>query len=261
MSERQSRMSVDRELRIAETFVELADTLVADFDVIEFLHLVTTRCVELVDVAATGVVLADPGGSLMAIAASDERARLLELFEMQNDEGPCRDCYQLGGAVVNIDLAAAADRWPHFAPRALDEGFRWASALPMRLRDQVIGALNLFDPANGGLSADQLRLAQALADAATIGILQQRSVRQSEVVARQLQVALTSRIVIEQAKGVLAERLQITVDAAFAVLRAGARSRNMLLSDLAREVTSSNASPADLARLLGPAVADLHRPS
>ncbi len=253
-------MSVDRELRIAETFVELADTLVADFDVIEFLHLVTTRCVDLVDVAATGVVLADPSGSLMAIAASDERARLLELFEMQNDEGPCRDCDQHGGAVVNIDLAAAADRWPHFAPRALDEGFRWASALSMRLRDQVIGAVNLFDPAAGGLSADQLRLAQALADAATIGILQ-RSVRQSEVVARQLQVALTSRIVIEQAKGVLAERLQITVDAAFAVLRAGARSRNMLLSDLAREVTSSNASPADLARLLGPAVADLQGPS
>jgi GAF domain-containing protein len=130
----------------------------------------------------------------------------------------------------------------------------------MRLRDQVIGALNLFDPATGGLSDDQLRLAQALADAATIGILQQRSVRQSEVVARQLQVALTSRIVIEQAKRVLAERLQITVDAAFAVLRAGARSRNMLLSDLAREV-SSNASPAELARLLGPAIADLHGPS
>jgi hypothetical protein len=114
----QSRMSVDRELRIAETFVELADTLVADFDVIEFLHLVTTRCAEFVDVAATGVVLADPSGSLMAIAASDERARLLELFEMQNDEGPCRDCYQYGGAVVNIDLAAAADRLPHFAPGA-----------------------------------------------------------------------------------------------------------------------------------------------
>jgi transcriptional regulator with GAF, ATPase, and Fis domain len=262
MSERQPRMTVDRELRIAETFVELADTLVADFDVIEFLQLVSTRCVELVDVAATGVMLADPGGALMAMAASDERARLLELFEMQNDEGPCRDCYQHSDAVVNIDLAAAASagRWPHFAPRAIEEGFRWANALPLRLRDQVIGALNLFDPAAGGLSADQLRLAQALADAATIGILQQRSVRQSEVVARQLQVALTSRIVIEQAKGVLAERLQISVDTAFAILREGARSRNMLLSDVAREVTSSNASASDLARLLGPAVADLHGP-
>jgi transcriptional regulator with GAF, ATPase, and Fis domain len=260
MSERQPRMSVDRELRIAETFVELADTLVADFDVIEFLQLVSTRCVELVDVAATGVVLADPNGALMAMAASDERARLLELFEMQNDEGPCRDCYQHGDAVVNVELAAAADRWPRFAPRAIEEGFRWSNALPLRLRDQVIGALNLFDPAAGGLSADQLRLAQALADAATIGILQQRSVRQSEVVARQLQVALTSRIVIEQAKGVLAERLQISVDTAFAILREGARSRNMLLSDVAREVTSSNASASDLARLLGPAVADLHGP-
>lgn len=255
-SERQALMSDQRELRIAETFVELADTLVADFDVIEFLHMVTARCVELISVAATGVVLASTDGRLVAVAASDERTRLLELFEMQNDEGPCLDCYRLADPVVNVDLRVAAQRWPIFTPRALGEGFCWVNAVPLRLRSHVIGALNMFDPAGGGLDEHQLRLAQALADAATIGILQQRSVHQSEVIARQLQIALTSRVVIEQAKGVLAERLQITVDVAFEILRAGARSRNMLLSDVARSVTASGLSTADLERLLGPAVTD-----
>jgi hypothetical protein len=239
-------VAINREQRIAETFVELADTLVDDFDVIDFLQKVAAGCVELLEVTATGVVLADQNGTLVAVAASDERARLLELLEVQNDEGPCRDCYQLGAAVVNVDLAAAHERWPTFAPRAVTGGFRWANALPLRLRQQVIGALNLFDSRKVGLGSDQLRLAQALADAATIGILQQRSIRHSEVLAGQLQAALTSRVAIEQAKGVLAERLHIGVDAAFAVLRAGARSRNMLLSEVAREAASSSAEAADV---------------
>jgi len=241
----------NREQRIAETFVELADTLVADFDVIDFLQMVAARCVELVEVTATGVVLADSSGALITVAASDERARLLELLEVQNGEGPCRDCYRLAEAVVNVDLESARERWPQFAPQAIRGGFRSANALPLRLRSQVIGALTLFDASLEGLGADRLRLAQALADAATIGILQQRSVRQNEVVARQLQAALTSRIVIEQAKGVLAERLRVGVDEAFAVLRGGARSRNMLLSDVAREVAGSPSGTADVLNLLG----------
>lgn len=243
-------MIIDREQRIAETFVELADTLVADFDVIDFLQIVAARCVELLDVAAAGMVLADKGGSLVMVAASDEQARLLELFEVQNDEGPCRDCFRLGAAVVNVDLDGARERWPLFAPHAISQGFRSANAVPLRLRNQVIGVLNLFDTRLAGLGGGPLRLAQALADAATIGILQQRSIRNSEVVAGQLQAALNSRVVIEQAKGVLAERLQISVDDAFAVLRAGARSRNRLLSDVAREVASP-AAGADLAELVG----------
>jgi hypothetical protein len=250
----------NREQRIAETFVELADTLVADFDVIDFLQMVAARCVELLDVAATSVVLADQSGSLMAVAASDERARLLELFEVQNDEGPCRDCYRLGEAVVNVDLESARERWPQFAPQAISGGFRSANALPLRLRSQVIGALNLFDARLEGLGAGRLNLAQALADAATIGILQQRSVRQNEVVAGQLQAALTSRIVIEQAKGVRAERLQIGVDEAFAVLRGGARSRNVLLSELAREVASSSSGALDVMDLIGSQAATLEEP-
>jgi hypothetical protein len=237
---------MSREQRLAETFVELADTLVDDFDVIDFLQILAARCVELLAVAAAGIVLADAGGSLRPVAASDERARLLELFEVQNDEGPCRDCYQLGTAVANISLDAPHERWPQFSPRAVAAGFRAASALPLRLRSEVIGSLNLFHSEPAGLGSDELRMAQALADAATIGILQQRSIRRGEVVAGQLQAALTSRIIIEQAKGVLAERLTISTDDAFTILRAAARNRNRLLSELARDVASGSADAAEL---------------
>jgi ANTAR domain/GAF domain len=248
---------MDREQRLAETFVELADTLVDDFDVIDFLQVLAARCVELLDVAAAGIMLADPGGSLMTMAASDERARLLELFEIQSDEGPCRDCYRLGAAVVNVDLEGARERWPQFTPQAISGGFRSANALPLRLRSQVVGSLNLFHAGTGGLDGPELRMAQALADAATIGIVHQRTIRRGEVVAGQLQLALTSRIVIEQAKGVLAERLRISPDNAFEVLRGAARSRNRLLSDLARDITSGS---ADAAQLLQHAPAERSQP-
>jgi ANTAR domain/GAF domain len=239
---------MDREQRLAETFVELADTLTDEFDVIDFLQVLAARCVELLDVAAAGIMLAGQGDSLMTVAASDERARLLELFEIQNDEGPCRDCYRLGTAVVNVDLHGARERWPQFAPQAIADGFRSANAVPLKLRSQVVGSLNLFHAGAGGLSSGELRLAQALADAATIGILQQRTIHRTEVVAGQLQAALTSRIIIEQAKGVLAERLKISTDDAFEVLRGAARSRNRLLSDLARDVTSGSADAVQLLR-------------
>jgi ANTAR domain/GAF domain len=239
---------MDREQRLAETFVELADTLVDDFDVIDFLQVLAARCVELFEVGAAGIMLAGQGGSLVTVAASDERARLLELFEIQADQGPCRDCYRLGAAVVNVDLDQARERWPLFAPQAISAGFRSANALPLRLRSQVVGSLNLFHAATGGLDSSELRMAQALADTATIGILQQRTIHRGEVVAGQLQSALTSRIIIEQAKGVLAERLQISADDAFEMLRGAARSRNRLLSDLARDVASGTADAAELLR-------------
>jgi GAF domain-containing protein len=239
---------MDREQRLAETFVQLADTLIDDFDIIDFLQVLAARCVELLDVAAAGIMLADQGGSLMTVAACDERARLLELFEIQNDEGPCRDCYRLGAAVVNVDLDGARERWPLFTPQAIAGGFRSANALPLRLRSQVVGSLNLFHANPGGLGNAELRLAQALADTAAIGIVQQRTIRRSEALAGQLQLALTSRIVIEQAKGVLAERLQISPDDAFGVLRGAARSRNRLLSELARDVTDGSADAAQLLR-------------
>jgi transcriptional regulator with GAF, ATPase, and Fis domain len=224
---------MDTEL-LSDTFVELADTMVADFDVIDFLHLLTDRSVALLGASAAGVVLADPRGELRLAAASSEEAGLLELFQLQNDQGPCLECFRTGLPVTASDLAAAAPRWPRFARAAVQGGFRSVQALPMRLRDQVIGALNLFGAGPAPFEAADLRIGQALADVATIGLLHERNVRRRETVAEQLQGALNSRVVIEQAKGKLAERLSIDMDRAFAMLRDYARNTDQRLTDVAR---------------------------
>src|SRR3954454_15002167 len=221
--------------RLSAAFVELADSLVADFDVIDFLHLLTTRCTELLDVTAAGVLLADPAGDLRVLAASSEQVRLLELFQPQNDQGPCLDCFRSGRQGNVAELSTAAPRWPRFAPQAQQHGYGAVTALPMRLREQVIGALNLFSPAPGLGSAD-IRIAQSLADVATIAVLQHRANLKADTVVVQLQTALNSRVLIEQAKGVLAERLGVDMDQAFSTLRGHARTHNRKLSDLARAV-------------------------
>jgi GAF domain-containing protein len=218
---------------LSATFVELTDTMVADFDIIDFLHVLTTRSVELLDVSAAGLLLADPRGELRVLAASSEAARLLELFQLQSDQGPCLDCFRSGQPVTCTDLSADP-RWPQFADEAGQAGFSAVQALPMRLRDQVIGALNLFRATPGGFDADSVRVGQALADVATIGLLHERSMRRSDTLNEQLQTALNSRVIIEQAKGKLAERLGIDVNQAFSLLRDQARNRNERLSDLAR---------------------------
>jgi GAF domain-containing protein len=220
---------------LSGTFVDLADTMVADFDVIDFLHMLTDRSVQLFAASAAGVVLADPRGELRVAAASSEKAGLLELFQLQNDQGPCLECFRTGRPVTAADLADQAQRWPRFAHAALHAGFRTVEALPMRLRDQVIGALNLFRAEPGPFEAADLRIAQALADVATIGLLHERNVRRRETVAEQLQAALNSRVVIEQAKGKLAERRGIDMDRAFTMLREYARSTNQHLTDVARD--------------------------
>jgi len=218
---------------LSETFVELTDTMVADFDIIDFLHVLTRRSVELLDVSAAGLLLADPRGELRVVAASSEAARLLELFQLQSDQGPCLDCFRSGQPVGCTDLSADR-RWPRFADAAGQAGFRAVQALPMRLRDQVIGALNLFRDTDGAFEADSVSVGQALADVATISLLQERSMRRRDTLNEQLQTALNSRVVIEQAKGKLAERLGIDVNQAFTLLRDQARNRNQRLSDLAR---------------------------
>src|SRR6266705_7030666 len=219
---------------LSEAFVELTDTMVADFDVIDFLHVLTDRSVQLLDVSAAGLMLADPRGELRVVAASSEAARLLELFQLQNDQGPCLDCFRTGRPVAAADLAAAASRWPRFAPAAGAAGFAAVQALPMRLREQVIGALNLFRARPGALDPADIRVGQALADVATISLLHERSMRHSDTLNEQLQTALNSRVIIEQAKGKLAERLGVDMDQAFALLRDRARGSNRRLSDLAR---------------------------
>ena len=221
--------------RLSAAFVELADSMVADFDVIDFLHLLTTRCTELLDVSAAGVLLVDPAGDLRVVAASSEQVRLLELFQLQNDQGPCLDCFRSGRQVNVTDLSSAAPRWPQFVPQAQQHGFGAVTALPMRLREQVIGALNLFSPAPG-LDLADIRVAQSLADVATIAVLQHRANLKADTVVVQLQTALNSRVLIEQAKGVLAERLNVDMDQAFTTLRGHARTHNRKLSDLARAV-------------------------
>ncbi len=182
---------------------------------------------------------ADPSGQLRVAAASSERARLLELFELQNDEGPCLDCFRSARPVFHIDLGDGMAPWPRFASHAMGDGFSSAHALPMRLRQQVIGALNLFRQEPGALHDDDLGVAQAFADIATIAILQERLVHEQTVLADQLQEALNSRVVIEQAKGVLAERSGWDMETAFAKLRDAARRENTRLSDFARQVVAS----------------------
>ncbi len=226
---------MDAEL-LSDTFVDLADTMIADFDVIDFLHMLTDRSVRLLSVSAAGVLLSDLRGQLRVAAASSEAAGLIELFQIQNDQGPCLDCFRTGQPVTAVGLAGLEQRWPRFAVTAAQAGFDNVHALPMRLRDQVIGALNLFGTGTSPLGQADLRIGQALADVATIGLLQERNVRRAETLAEQLQSALNSRVVIEQAKGRLAERLGLDMDQAFALLREHARSTNQRLTDVARNI-------------------------
>lgn len=224
------------EQRLARVFVELADTLVDDFDLLEFLGMLTKRCAELLDIAAAAVVLADQGGGLRVAAASSEKARAVVLFAVQADDGPCLDCVRSGVPVAGPDLAESDDRWPRFAPGARAAGFLAAHAVPMRHRRRVVGALTLLDDKASGVDTMTVALAQALADVATIGMVQQQTIDQSAVLAVQLQTALVSRVVIEQAKGVLSARGDLTVEQAFSALRRYARAQRKSLTDLAREV-------------------------
>jgi ANTAR domain/GAF domain len=229
---------MDAEL-LSEAFVNLADTLVVDFDIIDFLHVLTDRSVQLLSASAAGVLLVGPNGELRAVAASSEAAGLVELFQVQNDQGPCLDCVRTGLPVTVADLQGQDQRWPRFAAAAVSAGFRTVQALPMRLRDEVVGALNLFGAGTACFSSRDLRVGQAMADVATIGLLQARSVRRGEIAAEQLRGALNSRIIIEQAKGKLAERLSIDMDSAFGMLRDYARNSNQRLTDVARNFIDS----------------------
>ena len=241
-----ANMAVTVDERLAQVFVELADTLVAGFDLMDFLHTLTERCVELLEVDAAGLLLADSGGVLRLVAASTQQAKVVELFQIQHDEGPSVDCYRTGQVVSIGDIRSdsATARWPQFATAAAEVGFVGVHVIPMRLRDQIIGTLNLFRSAPDGLNPAVAVAGRALVDVATIGILQERAIHQQEVVAGQLQVALNSRVIIEQAKGILAERLRTTPDEAFLILRRYARDNNRPLTELAGDVIHGTTSVA-----------------
>ena len=239
--------ALSRERRLVETFVELADTLVEDFDVVEFFASLAERVVELGMASEVGILLVDEAGDLRFVAASAERAQLLELFQVQNEEGPCQDCYSTGVPVHVDDLEAASGRWPLFAPRAISAGFRSVQAVPLRLRGTILGAFNLFMNDPGGVDDATQAVVQAMADVATIGLLQQRELDRAHTVEGQLQQALQTRIGIEQAKGIISERVGIPMDAAFSLLRSYSRNHNRKLHDAARDIVRGVLAPSDLA--------------
>ena len=221
--------------RLADVFVEVVDTLVDEFDLVDFLHAVAVHTAEVTTAAAVGVMLADHAG-LRPMASSNEDARLLELFQVQHAEGPCLDCFSTGEEVADVEIAASTARWPAFAPKAIELGFTTTHCFPLRLRDQVIGAMNVFRVQEEFLAEDERRIARALADVATIGLMQERGLRRAEELTEQLQFALNSRIVIEQAKGAVARTFDVDVDEAFNLLRGYARHHRVKLTDLARDV-------------------------
>ena len=229
---------------LSEFFVRVADTLVDDFDVVDFLYNRPSQAAAVSGAAAVGLVLSDHQGRVRFMAASNESGKMLELLQIQNEEGPCLDCLTTGVPVVNADLAHAADRWPRFAPRGIEDWCQSLHAFPMRLRSKVIGALNLFGTEDSHFEADEVRIVQALADVATIAMLQERSLSQAETLTEQLQGALNSRIVIEQAKGALAHADGISMAEAFDQMRSRARDDRRRLVDVATEVLSRLGSRA-----------------
>jgi GAF domain-containing protein len=246
-SEEASSGAARRESLLARAFVRLADTLVEEFDVVEFLHSLSADAVEILGAEAAGVMLADPRGGLRLIASSEERMRILELFEIQGAQGPCLDAFG-SGHTVQATAAEGSTRWPLFAPQASQAGFRVMCAVPLRVRKNVIGALNLFRGTDELFSDIDLEIARAMAEIAAIALLQERALRQQTLVAEQLEAALRSRVVIEQAKGMLAEYLATTVDDAFQLLRTYARNHNLKLTAVAVAVVDRRIPPLALTR-------------
>ncbi len=241
-----------REQLVSRAFIGLADTLVDDYDMIDLLDRLVGYSAELLAADAAGIVLGDAKGTLRVAASSSEDAELMELLQLQNDEGPCLECYRTATPVSVPDLNDAARRWPGFTAAVRARGvFRSVHALPLRLRHESIGALNLFHSRPGPLPEADLALGQALADIATIGILQERAIRRGEVLTEQLQAALNSRVIIEQAKGVLAQRGNLTMHVAFDRLRHYARSHNLRLTEVARQIVETDLA----ADVLGPSTA------
>ena len=224
-----------RETRVLDAVVSLVDSLLDDFDVVDLLTELTERCAELLDVAAAGLLLADPLGRLHLLAATSEKTRDLELFQLQADEGPCVDCYASGLPVSVADLAAASPRWPRFVPAAVDAGFASVHAVPMRAASTVLGALGLFGTGVGELNDADRLVAQTLAHIACVAILQDHPATPATVLPH-LHAALTSRIVVDQAKGFLSQRLEVSIDDAFTLLRRHARTHGDHLTELSRRL-------------------------
>ena len=234
---------MSREADVVRSFVEMADILVDDYDVVDLLTGLADRCVSLLGVSAAGVMLVSPAGRLGLAASSSEAMRLLELFELQAQEGPCLDAFRTGERVEHENLDAGSGRWPSFSAAAIEAGFQSALALPLRLRDVTLGALNLLSTTRTPMDEADVIVARAFADLATLSILQHRASAEAQHLNEQLSVALTSRVVIEQAKGVISERANIELDEAFTRLRAYARNHNLRLTDVAQAAIDGTLDP------------------
>jgi GAF domain-containing protein len=235
-------VSGTREKRLAAAFVTLADTLVAGYDVVELLQTLVDTCAELLDATAAGILLADPAGKPGVIASTSEESRRVDEAQTTTGRGPSIQCFTTGQAIAVPDIAAVDDDWSEFRAEALAQGFRSAHAVPLRLRGRIIGTLTLLRAETGGLSADDRTVAQGLADVATIGILHERAARESDLAQMQLQHALNSRVVIEQAKGVIAHVRSVDMSDAFQILRTYSRAHNQSLRDVADLVVSRELS-------------------
>jgi GAF domain-containing protein len=222
--------------RVSAAFVRIADTLVGDYDVFDLLHTLVDESVGILDAAAAGLVLVDPGGDLQVMASTSEESQLVEVLQLEAGEGPCVDCYRTGAVVAIDDIATDGSRWPLFQASALAQGFKSLHAVPMRLRSRTIGAMNLFGREPGPLSADDAAIAQAFADVATITLLQERAARENALINEQLQHALNSRIQIEQAKGVISHTANVDMNRAFSMLRDYARAHNQTIYETAAKV-------------------------
>jgi GAF domain-containing protein len=230
-----------RETRVLDAVVSLVDSLLEDFDVVDLLTGLTERCAELLDVQAAGLLLADPLHQLRLLAVTSEQARELELFQLQADEGPCVDCYTTGERVSVADLQEAIERWPRFVPAAVGAGFASVHAVPMRAAGIVLGALGLFGTRTGELIEADLLVGQTLAHIACVAILQEHPPTPATVMP-QLRSALTNRVIVEQAKGLLREMLDLSVEEAFNLLRTYARVNGEHLTDVARRLVTDRYS-------------------
>lgn len=229
-------VTISRAERVSAAFVKITNTLVADYDVLDLLHALVEASVDLLDAAAAGLLLADPHGELQVLASTSEQSQLVEILQLQAGSGPCVECYRTGTLVVVEDIRSLSGQWPEFREAALSQGFRSVHAVPMRVQGRTIGAMGLFGEHSGTLTPEDVAIGQALADVATIGILQERTIRESAVVNEQLQRALNSRVLIEQAKGVIAYTAGVDMEEAFARLRSFARANNQNLHDTASRV-------------------------
>jgi GAF domain-containing protein len=242
-------MSTEELPLMARTFVELADTLVDEFDVLDLLQLLTERSVELLSADGSGLMLADQRGDLQLMASTSEQVRHLELYELQIGQGPCTEAFTSGDPVTNVDLHDAFERWPLFTPAAQKAGFGATQALPMRLRGQRIGVLNLFSRSGSPMSQADLRIGQAMADLATVGLLHERNVREGSALSEQLESALHARVVMEQAMGMFSVRADVSPDEAFDLMRRYAKGSGTALTAVALAVLDGTLASARVLEL------------